>query len=189
MLMKTKQHPLTGKQVSGLFELRLLLIDYSIDEYVDAITRQVTHEYETFRREKHAGMFAPVFCVTQEDPHKLTLEITAPGSGNSVGKIPLKIKTTGKDAFVTMRKVAPRKYHQHSNAGFTLTDLKVELEPHRTSLPSDEHSMLSHWLAYFEDPEHAAKAIYSFDLDRNDESLTLVAFADFKRSNSITLFY
>lgn len=183
---------ISAKLFSGTFDLRNELVDHTTEEIANDIIHAVNEAIEMFRvRTARLQAFTPLFAFggVAEDSRKIELYVMAPGTPNTqAGVIPLKWKKVGNSEILVIRKQARQQRIEHMNANFTLGDLKTALSIRQVSLHDDRNDLLAHSLGYFETANSKYPASFTFDLEFNDEAMTVVAYRDFKRHSVITAF-
>lgn len=191
---------LIGTTVSGMFDLRLFLQDHTTQEHADVIFKHTERAYDQYRSRTKIGPFTPTIRVVR-DAEQLRLEIVAPSSTRPVAKVRLKTQRQGNDTILTIadqktpvRKTKPAASGKHINAGYCLNEVRRQLRtnpdivPEVKRLSSDARAQLESFLDTCQ-LRNAGSGDYMFDLDLTDESVTLVAFVNHKRTATVTVFF
>jgi hypothetical protein len=183
---------ISAKLFTGTFDLRCHLVDHTTEEIADDIVRAANETCEmyrahTLRKQAFTALFA--FGGVVGDPSKIELYVMAPGTPNvQAGVIALKWKKIGNQEILVLRKQPRLQHMEHMNAHFNLADLKTALSIRQVSLIDERNDLLAHSLVYFEAMNNKHPASFTFDLEFNDEAVTIVAYRDFKRHSAITAF-
>lgn len=187
-----KTKTLSDKLFNGTFELRLHLDDHTTQDNTNQIISAVNQLIELHHAaHPRTGPFSPRFAFggVEGDAVKIELFVMRPGQPNvECGIIPLKWKKVGNDQILTIRKQSRQRHIEHMNAGFNLTDLRMALSIRRVYLHEEKNEALTHHLDFFEAMDKKHPAEFTFDLDFNDEGVTIVAFRNFERHSVFTAF-
>lgn len=177
---------LHGLTVSGLFDLQMHLLDHTTEAHVGTIHVKANLLVDEFRFREKAKVFTPVFKFTKESGREVNLEISNP-QGKNIGVIPLRVTDVGNQQVLTLRnKRQPKPVVDfHLNLGLFKGDLLLAMSEHVSKLTEDNQIVLKAFLERFETNARE----YRFDLDRTEESLTIVVFRCDKRHSALTLFY
>lgn len=183
---------ISAKLFTGTFDLRNHLVDHTTEEIADDIVRAVNELIELYRaRELRKQPFTPLFAFggVPGDATKIELYVMAPGTPNvQAGVLALKWKKIGNHEILVLRKQAAQLHREHMNAHFNLADLKTALSIRQVSLIDERNDLLAHTLSYYEAMNSKYPTCFSFDLEFNDEAVTIVAYKDFKRHSVVTAF-
>jgi hypothetical protein len=190
---------LIGTTVSGMFDLRLMLQDNTTEEHADIIFKHTERAYDQYRSRTKIGPFTPTIRVVR-DAEQLRLEIVAPYSTRPVAKVRLKTQRVGNDTILTIADAKAARVHKpapkakHINAGYCLNEVRRQLRtnpdiaPEVKRLSSAARAQLETFLDTCQ-LRNAGSGDYMFDLDLTDESVTLVAFVNHKRTAAVTVFF
>lgn len=185
---------ISAKLFNGTFELRNHLVDHTTEDIADSIVGEVNNTIDAYRaRNPQQKVFAPLlaFGGVEGDSAKLVLYVMIGLQGKphtNVGEVALKWKKVGNSEIIVIRKQARQQQIEHLNAGFTLPELKQALSIRNVSLTDPRNDLLVHNLDFFEQLHQKFPASITFDLELNDEGITLIAYKDFKRHSVVTAF-
>jgi hypothetical protein len=182
---------ISAKLFVGTLELHSHLVDHTSEEIAADIISEVNKVMESYQaRNPREPYGAPRFAFgrVESSSEKIDLYVMAPGTPNTqMGTVHLKWKKTSE---VTEQLVIRKRVQQAAamNAHFTLADLKTALSIRHVSLNNPKNDLLAHSLEYFEMLHRKYPTAITFDLELNDEGLTLIAYKDFQRHSVITAF-
>jgi hypothetical protein len=187
---------ISSKLFVGTFDLRCHLLDHTTEEIADSIISEANKVHNAYLdRNPELRVGAPLFAFgrVEGDSHKIDLYVMAKGTPNTqMGTVHLKWKklegTNHEQLVIRKQSQARQSVIEHLNASFTLKDLKTALSIRKISLNDERNDLLAHHLEYFEMMDRKHPATFTFDLELNDEGITVVAFRDFKRHSAITAF-
>lgn len=187
---------ISAKLFVGTFELRSHLVDHTTEEIANDIVSEVNKVIDAYQgRNPMQQIGAPRFAFggVEGSSHKIELYVMTQGNPNiQMGTVHLKWdKVEGcKFERLVIRKQtqARQRKVEHLNASFTLPELKTALSIRQVSLHDERNELLAHHLEYFETMHRKHPATFTFDLELNDEGITVVAFRDFQRHSAITAF-
>jgi hypothetical protein len=187
---------ISAKLFTGTFELRSHLVDHTTEEIANEIISEVNRIVDAYQgRNPMTVVGAPLFAFggVEGNSHKIDLYVMMKGTPNTqMGTVHLKWKkfegTTYEQLIVRKRTQTLRSQHEHLNAHFTIDELKTALSIRKISLLDERNDMLAHHLDFYESMNRKQPATYTFDLELNDEGITVVAFRDFKRHSTLTAF-
>ncbi|BDD79627.1 hypothetical protein [Burkholderia phage FLC9] len=187
---------ISAKLFVGTFELRSHLVDHATEEMANDIIAEVNKVMNAYQeRNPQERIVTPRFAFggVEGSSHKIELYVMAPGTPNTqMGTVHLKwAKVDGcKFERLVIRKTTQARQAkiEHLNASFTLPELKTALSIRQISLNDERNELLAHHLDYFETMHRKHPATFTFDLELNDEGITVVAFRDFQRHSAITAF-
>lgn len=191
---------LIGTTVSGMFDLRLLLQDYTTEEQADIIFKHTERAYDRYRERSKSGPFTPTIRVVRDAEQDVRLEIVAPYHARPVAKVRLKTQHVGNNTILTIadaktvRTPKPAHKAKHINAGYCLNEVRRQLRtnpditPEVKRLSNDARAQLESFLDTCS-IRNAGSGDYSVDLDITDEGVTLVAFVNHKRIAAVSVFF
>jgi hypothetical protein len=175
-----------GVPVQGMFGLRTLLQDHASESSIHAITLKASSLYEDYRAEKSTGHFAPCFTLIKQKGTNLQLEIRAHGQADSIGVIPLKAKEhQGYQQLELIKedKRPKRKPIKRVANGIGRSMLVLEMVDIRARLSATCNDELNRFL------DAKTSFEWSFDLDCNEETVSVVAYWENHRTTVLTLFF
>lgn len=175
-----------GVSVQGLFGLRTLLQDHASEPSILQITKKASELYDGFRVEKGLSHFAPDFVLTKQKGANLSLEIRTKDQRTSVGVIPLKAKDCeGYQQLELIEEVKrpKRKPIKRVANGLRRSMLVLEMVDIRGRLSATCNEELSRFL------DTKPSFEWSFDLDCNEEMVTVVAYWENQRTAVLSLFF
>lgn len=182
---------ISAKLFTGTFDLRNHLVDNTTEEIANNIIAEVNTAIESYRVRNAFRSFTPLFAFggVEGDPAKIDLYVMVPGTPNiQAATINLKWKKIGNSEILVIRKTTRTARVEHMNASFTFSELKTALSIRNVSVHDSRNELLSHHLGYYETMHRKHPTEFSFDLELNDEGVTVVAYRDFKRHSAITAF-
>lgn len=185
---------ISAKLFNGTFELRNHLVDHTTEDIADSIVHAVNDTIDAYRtRNPQQKIFTPLFAFggVEGDAAKLVLYVMIARQGQphtNVGEVPLKWKKVGNSEILVIRKQARQQQIERLNAHFTYPELKQALSIRNVSLSDPRNDLLVHNLEFFEMMHQKFPAAITFDMELNDEGVTIIAYKDFQRHSVITAF-
>lgn len=194
------KHPLLSAKANGMFQLRVALLDHMSEDQADAVIKETDKQLTEYVRRHNVVNFAPFFHFLPKNDKTILLEGLHSKGGHAtfIGRVELHHEVGDALIFKTeeVKKVVRKARKPRSTKprvkelGFSFTELKTRLRDlDLKKLDPMQREMFHDTIATYLDFDRTKPMEFSFDLEVDDENVTLVTYRSGRRFNTSVFFF